>query len=152
MPLLTVISTDGALTGNSLALLCSSTLKLFTAAEEGFLLYGTEPALEISIKMHAPLCLWPRHYFPQCSPQSKIRCISPLGQKKVGKATKLTELSRTQAGQEIRVRSGRQKCFEETASLVFTPNLSCTFLERISGERRCRKVFCLTYWESHFMN
>lgn len=51
---------DGALTGNSLAVLCSNTLKLSTAAEEGFLLHGMKLALETAVKTHTPVNRWPR--------------------------------------------------------------------------------------------
>lgn len=72
---------DGALAGNSLALLCSSTLKLFTAAEEMFLLYGSKPALETSIKMHASLCMWPMGHgiiSPSITPRASSDAFLPL--------------------------------------------------------------------------
>lgn len=52
---------------------------------------------------------------------------------------KLTGLSWTQTGQAIRVRSGRQKCFEETASPFFTPNLSCTLFGKDSWRKKVQK-------------
>lgn len=111
MPLLTVISMDGALTGNSLAVLCSNTPKPSTAAEEGFLLRGLEPALETATKMHAPLSRWPRCHsitFPSVACWARSGPFPLWARKKVETAIKIKGLSRTWAGQGQRSISKKQ--------------------------------------------
>lgn len=135
---------DGALTGNSLALLHSSTLKLFTAAEEGFLLYGTEPALEMSIKMHASLRMWPAGHsiiFPSVAPRARSDVFLPLVRERWEKEGHRQDMKSGRGLEEKSVSKKQHHCSSPQMFLVI-------FWKGLLEKKRCRKVFHLTY----FMN